>query len=102
MRRILVALALAALAPGLAACPGAPRPEPQIVTKTVEVPVSTPCPDRRGPAPQYPDTGAAVHAQPNLFERMKLILAGRELRDARLAEDDAQIKACAAPIAKPP
>jgi hypothetical protein len=92
-------LKLAALAAGVAglgliqACATHPA-EPILKTVEVKVPVAVSCPDKRAPAPTYPDTAEALAAAPDLFERVKLLLAGRTLRAERLKEDDGQIAAC--------
>lgn len=89
-------VAIAALA--LAGC--AHTPEPEIRTVEVKVPVDDPACAREavarlGDAPAYPDTPEAIRAAPNLFERVKLILAGRELRIAREAAITDALEACA-------
>lgn len=62
---------------------GCAAPEPRIVTKEVikEVPVS--CSPNVGPEPQYDDSPAAIQAAPDIFESVKLLLAGRGQRIAR-------------------
>lgn len=93
MNRIMLVLAAA-----LAGC--AHDGEPRVVTRDVLVPVPTPCPDRRGPAPTYPDTDEAMKRKPgegqveHLTRVVPLVLAGRELRIGREVENDAQITAC--------
>lgn len=89
-------VAIAALA--LAGC--AHTPEPEIRTVEVKVPVDDPACAREavarlGEAPAYPDTPEAIRAAPNLFERVKLLLAGRELRIAREAALKDALEACA-------
>jgi hypothetical protein len=89
-------VAIAALA--LAGC--AHTPEPEIRTVEVKVPVDDPACAREavarlGDAPAYPDTPEAIRAAPNLFERVKLILAGRELRIAREAALKDALEVCA-------
>lgn len=75
------------------------RPEPIIKTVEVRVPVDDPACVREakaklGPAPAYPDTDAALKAAPNLYERVKLVMAGRELRRAREAALAAALEGC--------
>lgn len=75
-------------------------PEPIIKIQEVKVPVDDPACAREavarlGDAPAYPDTPEALRAAPNLFERVKLLLAGRELRIAREAAVADALKACA-------
>lgn len=78
-----------------AACAGkAPIPEPVIITKEVPVQVLVKCQDKRDPAPAYPDTDEAISATDDIFRLAQLYRAGRELRIARLAADEAQINAC--------
>lgn len=93
-------VAIAALA--LAGC--AHTPEPEIRTVEVKVPVDDPACAREavarlGEAPAYPDTPEALRAAPNLFERVKLILAGRELRIAREAALKDALEVCASSAA---
>ena len=94
MKRILAAAPLFMLT----ACPGTnqERPEPIIRTVEVKVPVVQPCPALTvlGLSPAYPDTDAALAAAPNLFERVKLLLAGRVLRMQREETFAAVVSAC--------
>jgi hypothetical protein len=89
------------LAPLLLMAGCATTGEPRIVTREVLVPVPTPCPDRRGPAPTYPDTPEALRRQAGETPDQHLarvappLLAGRELRIGREAENEAQITGCA-------
>lgn len=100
--RIAVAAGTLALILALAGCAtgGQPRPEPIIQTVEVRVPVDDPACAREavarlGEAPAYPDTPEALAAAPNLFERIKLLLAARELRGAREAALTDALAACA-------
>lgn len=73
--------------------------EPEIRTIEVKVPVDDPAcareaVDRLGAAPAYPDTPEAILTASNIFERVKLILAARELRIAREAALADALKAC--------
>lgn len=91
---------LVALGFALSACAGGERPEPIIRTVEVQVPVDDPACARAavaqlGETPAYPDAPAALQAAADLFERVKLLLAGRELRDAREAALTDALKACA-------
>lgn len=82
----------------LSACAATPaeRPEPIIRTVEVKVPVVQPCPalEALGPSPEYPDSDAALTAAPNLYERVKLLIAGRLLRMTREANMSAIVQAC--------
>jgi hypothetical protein len=78
----------------LAAC-ASPR-ERAVRTVEVRIPVATACDPKVGAAPDYPDTDQALKAAPGLFERVRLLLAGRELRRAREAELEAGIRGCSA------
>jgi hypothetical protein len=97
MKRLAL-LAAAVAAMSLAACetPGAarPEPEPRIVTVEVPVPVPVKCTPDVGPDPVYPDTDEAIAAAPNLFERVKLVVAGRLMRIARERELSAALREC--------
>ncbi|MFC5373983.1 hypothetical protein ACFPIF_15575 [Brevundimonas faecalis] len=79
-----------ALAIVLASCTTAPT---QIRTIEVQVPVAVPCPAHL-PEPVYSDTDAALLAAPNIFERVKLLLAGREERAAQDQMERAARTAC--------
>jgi hypothetical protein len=83
----------------LAACAstGHAPPEPIIRTVEVKVPVVQPCPalQQLGPAPVYPDSDAAIAAAGDIFEQVKLILAGRALRIAREIATLNAMEACA-------
>lgn len=74
-----------------------PEPEPRVVIQRVEVPVPVPCDPAIGPEPDYPDTDAALRAAPNIFERAKLLAAGRLMRIARDVEKSVALAKCAAP-----
>ena len=87
------ALLAALLVAGCGSMP-APASEPAIVTKTVEVPVPVKCRPDLGPEPRYPDNDAALRGAADLFERVKLLLAGRELRIARDGEKTAALAQC--------
>lgn len=92
---LLACLALAACAHG----PTVP-PEPVIRTVEVRVPVDDPACAREavaelGGSPAYPDTDVALAAAPNLYERVKLLLAGKVLRIAREAQLTGALTACA-------
>ena len=76
----------------LTAC--ATTSEPRIEVREVKVPVSVPCAADPGPDPAYSDTAEALRAARDTFERVKLLLAGRAQRDARLAELKAANAAC--------
>lgn len=94
-------LTILAAALALAACTTArvERPEPIIKTVEVQVPVDDPrcvreAKAKLGAAPAYPDTEAALKTAPNLYERVKLVMAGRELRRAREAALAAALDGC--------
>jgi hypothetical protein len=87
--RAIIPLSLLALA----ACATTP-PAPQIVTKTVQVAVPVNCKPAIGPAPAYPDTDAALKAAPDVYQRVRLLVAGRLERIAREAELTAGLSAC--------
>jgi hypothetical protein len=99
--RILTFAALAMLTLPAATCSGGARPEPQIITQRVEVPVDDPRCARealarlRAEAPNYPDGDAALRAARTVFEGTQLLTAGRLLRIAREASLTAAIAACA-------
>lgn len=90
------ALAIAVWALGACSHAVQSRPEPIIRTVEVKVPVVQPCPalEALGPSPAYPDSDAALAAAPNLYERVKLLLAGRVLRITREGNVAAIVQAC--------
>lgn len=99
MRRVAI-MALAIFSLPVAACKTMERPEPIIRTVEIKVPVDDPACAREavarlGAAPAYPDTGEAIRSAADLFERVKLLLAARELRIAREAALADALKACA-------
>ena len=65
-----------------------------LVPVEVLVPLPVPCEAQVSPSPQYPDTDEALRAEPDLFERVKRLLAGRELRTAREAELERAVAVC--------
>lgn len=87
MTRFVVLLALA-----LAGC--ATAPEPKIETRIVEVPVVVKCAVTIPAEPDYPDTKTATDAAPGIFAKVKLLLAGRELREAYKNEVKAALIGC--------
>jgi hypothetical protein len=93
MARILI---WAAMASALAACGTTPRPEPRVEIREVRIPVAVPCAKDPGPTPAFSDTTEALRAAGDIFEKVKLLLAGRDQRDARLAEVTAAIEGCKA------
>lgn len=76
----------------LGACASAP-PRVDVRTVTVQVPVAVPC-VVDVPAPVYSDTDEALLAAPDLFERVKMLLAGRVERDAHAEVMTAARAAC--------
>lgn len=88
MTRLALILAMA-----LAGC-ATTVPEPRIETRIVEVPVPTPCAVTIPVEPAYPDSKAALDAAPGIFEKVKLLLAGRELREAYKNEVKAALIGC--------
>lgn len=88
----------AALASGLVllgACASSPDGPPGPQMRTLEVPTAVRCRPDLGPEPDYPDTDAALRAAPDLFARVRLLMAGRLLRIARDQQKSAVLQACA-------
>ena len=88
MKRFAALLALA-----LAGC-ATTTPEPVIRTVQVSVPVPVACVPKLSPPPAYADTDEALRAAPDLFSRVRLLVAGRLQRIAREGELTAAIKGC--------
>lgn len=95
---LLIASALA-----LASCAGAPKPPPEPVVQIVEVklPVPVRCAPDLGPDPAYADTDDALAAV-DIFDAVKLLLAGRGQRIARDAVKTAALEGCRAVPDVPP
>jgi len=56
--------------------------EPRVVTRDVLVPVHSPCAIAEPAEPERIDTNEALRNAPGLFERVQILLAGREQRIA--------------------
>lgn len=78
----------------LTSCATAGGPAPKIVVQRVEVPVAVACAAPLPPEPAYADTGPALKAAPDLFEQVKLLLAGRLQRIAYAGELKASRAGC--------
>lgn len=76
----------------LTAC--ATTSEPQIVVKEVRVPVPVACAASPGPDPAFSDTPEALRAAADVFQQVKLLLAGRAQRDGRIAELKGAVAGC--------
>ncbi|WEK38666.1 MAG: hypothetical protein P0Y50_08880 [Candidatus Brevundimonas colombiensis] len=79
----------------LTACATRPAPEPVVRTVDVLVPIATPCRVSVGPAPDYVDSDEALRTAADIFEAMKLRIAGRDQRQAREAVLQAALDGCA-------
>lgn len=77
----------------VAFCGCATTPGP-IQTQTVNVPVPVHCKPNLSPTPTFPDTSDALKAATDIFEQTKLLLAGRDLRSARIVELEAAVRGC--------
>jgi hypothetical protein len=66
----------------------------KIEIRTVNVPVPIHCKPNLSKEPDYPDTDQALRNAPNIFERVKLLLAGRKIRTARTNELETAITGC--------
>jgi hypothetical protein len=63
-------------------------------THLVQVPLAVPCGFDVGPEPTWPDSDEALRLAPDLFHRVKLLVAGRVLRIAHENELSAALQAC--------
>ena len=97
--KIIIAILAALCAVSLAGCAttGAAPPPVEVL-----VPVATACAADPGPAPEYPDTDAALRGAADVFEGVKLLKAGRALRQARERELEAALAGCAGVAVKGP
>lgn len=99
MIRPIILASIAMLTLPAAMCGGGQRPEPQIRTVEVRVPYDDPACvraalERLGPAPDYPDSDAALAAAQTVFQGVQLLRAGRVLRIAREAALSDALRAC--------
>ena len=78
----------------LGGCASSP-PAPRIEIRTVDIPTPVRCRPDLGAEPEFPDTDAALQAAPDLFARVRLLLAGRLMRIARDQQIRAALQACA-------
>lgn len=69
--------------------------EPRIVTKIVEVPVAVRCALTIPDEPSYADSKAALDAAPGIFDKVRILLIGREQREAYKNEVKAALIGCA-------
>jgi hypothetical protein len=76
----------------LTAC--ATTSEPRIVVKEVKVPVPVACAASPGPDPAFSDTPEALRAAADVFQQVRLLLAGRAQRDGRIAELKGAVAGC--------
>lgn len=72
----------------------AAAPEPRIEIREVKIPVAVACAANPGPDPAFADAPDALRQAADVFERVKLLLAGRAQRDGRLAELKAATAGC--------
>lgn len=73
----------------------AKTPPPIITTVEVAVPVAVKCiPETLGADPDFPDTDAALLSAEDAAARYLLLIAGRPIRIARIAELNAAITGC--------
>jgi hypothetical protein len=86
---------LALLTAALSGCATTQPAEPRIVIQEKVVPVKTPCVSSNvAPAPTYPDTDEALKTAGSPERRYQMIIAGRDLRDARLGVVEPVIESC--------
>lgn len=80
----------------LTACATDHPPEPVVQIREVRIPVPTPCTPTVA-RPDFPDTHAALAAAPDVDRAIRLLGAGRALRDAYIAALEGALAACRAP-----
>lgn len=87
----------------LASCASAPKPPPEPVVTVVEVkvPVTVYCAPQIGEEPVYADTDEALRGV-DIFDAVKLLLAGRGQRIARDEVKTAALDGCRPPPVLPP
>lgn len=69
-------------------------PPERVVTQTVNVPVPVHCKPDIETTVVYPDTDDALRSAVNIFERTKLLVAGRDIRTARILKLETALKGC--------
>jgi hypothetical protein len=94
--RLLLISAAAACLAGCGTCKPAPIPPIQIKTVIEKAPV--PCEPRLPAPPQYADTADALKAAGDIYDKVKLLLIGREQRQGREQVLKTALQACAAPL----
>lgn len=57
-----------------------------VSVQTVKVPITVKCAADPGPEPVYADTPDALHLASDIYDRVKLLLEGRDQRTARIIE----------------
>ena len=72
---------------------GAAPPE-RVVPQTANVPVPVHCKTTVETKVVYPDTDDALRTAANIFDRTKLLVAGRDIRTARILELETALKGC--------
>jgi hypothetical protein len=72
------------------------RPPAKVVTQVVKVPVPVPCDAKVAARPAYPDTPELLWEAP-ADEMLKLLWAGRKVRDGYIEEMEAGLSACKSP-----
>ena len=93
LRKAALSLQVLATCSLLAACATDQGPA-KVAVQRVEVPVALPCSVDPGPDPAFADTPEAIRQAADIFERAKLLLAGRAQRDARINELKAASAGC--------
>ena len=82
----------------LSACATTRPPEPRIVTQEVRIAVPTPC-NAQVERPTFPDTHDALQGAADVDRAVRLLGAGRALRDAYIAALEGALAACRDPTA---
>lgn len=90
MRRSLLIVMSSLLASG---CVSRGRPSSPAID-AVAVPVPVACMPRTPPAPNYPDTDAALASARDIYAGVQLLMAGRSLRQMRETELEAALRVC--------
>ena len=66
----------------------------EIKLQTVNVPIPVHCTPTIETTVVYPDTDDALRTAANIFERTKLLVAGRDIRTARILKLEAALRGC--------
>lgn len=92
--KTILAILLCGLIVAIGGCASQPRPEPIVQPVPVSIPVSVPCPAIVAAAQAYPDSEGALRSADGIYNRVRLLMAGRLLRIIREEELTTALEVC--------